>query len=511
MKVKMPEKSLSEDGMNRYKHYATLKKQWKPAGILAALMSMAMTLASVIPGAVYAHSTIGSPPSGLSEEYYTGGRNGTVFSTLSSCLELPAPAVSSNETLNDMFNRGEVIFEADYVTDPNAPFGGLGPVYNNNSCRNCHPNYGRSRRVDDFNKQFGNGYLVFVHTPEGKICQGYKFMLQTMATPPYKPPARGVKINWHEFVDEYGNMYPDGTPYNQGNAYEGKLIYPTAELVDPLLPLPEDYMVSIEGTIGLFGTGLLDAIPDEDILAEYERQQALPGPVKGQHGKWITEPHDGKEHLARFTWHCTRATLSNGPGFNGSWSVPNITREDRTALFATREWIDKQGELGLDTTPLEKTQPVEMTKTDLEDLAVWFRGLAVPAARNLDDPVVQRGKKLFYAASCQECHKPSWTTGEYEYIPGYKNQKIWPYTDLLKHDMGKINHGLVPTFRTPPLWARGLMKNAVDHTDMWHDLRARNFEEAILWHFGEGIESREIFRNMSAEDRAALIKFCEAL
>ena len=118
---------------------------------------------------------------------------------------------------------------------------------------------------------------------------------------------------------------------------------------------------------------------------------------------------------------------------------------------------------------------------------------------------------MFYAASCQECHKPSWKTGQYKPIPGFSNQKIWPYTDLLMHDLGEMNHGFTPTFRTAPLWARQMMKNVVDHTDMWHDLRARNFEEAILWHMGEANESREAFRNMSAEDRAALIKFCEAL
>ena len=118
---------------------------------------------------------------------------------------------------------------------------------------------------------------------------------------------------------------------------------------------------------------------------------------------------------------------------------------------------------------------------------------------------------MFYEANCQQCHKPSWTTGEYKDIPGFTAQKIWPYTDLLMHDMGRINDGLKKTSRTPPLWARGMMKNAVDHTDMIHDLRARNFEEAILWHFGEGLESREAFRNMSAEDRKALIEFCKSI
>ena len=273
-----------------------------------------------------------------------------------------------------MFNLGEAIFEADFVTDRNAPFGGLGPVYNNTSCMNCHPNYGRGRRVDNWNVEFGNSFMALVHTPDGKLVKGVKFMFQTMATPPYKPLAKTIDIKWNTYVDEHGNKYPDGTPYNAGNEYEGTLIYPTAELVDPLLPLPEKYTVSIEGTIGIFGTGLIDAIPDQAIMDEYERQQNLPGPIKGRHGRWVTEAYDGKKHLGRFTTHNGRATLMNGPGINGSWSVTNITRTDKPALFATQEWIDKQGELGLDTSCLSAHQPVEMTQEDRDNLLIWSMG-----------------------------------------------------------------------------------------------------------------------------------------
>ena len=484
-------------------------------------------------------------------------KNGTVFDTTSRCFEMPSPAISSSDELQTKFDEGEGIFDADFVTDINAPFGGLGPVYVNTSCRNCHPNYGRARRVKRYNQQFGNGYTAFVHTPDGKLVDGYMFMLQTRATPPYKPMAKDLKIVWKKFRDEFGNKYPDGTPYNEGRPYEGTLIYPEVDIVDPLLPLPDNYKVHIEATMGLIGTGLLDAIPDEDIIAEEARQQGLPGAVKGKAGKWIVEKHDGKKHLGKFTWHNTRATLKNGPCTNGAWNVTNVTRKDRPKLFASDQWIKKQKELGLNTKKLRKAQPAELGEEDLDNLLVWSTGLAVPAARNLNDPVVKRGKELFYKGSCIECHKPSWTTGKkYKRIPKYANQKIWPYSDMLMHDMGKanciachkpsrtktksytipslkdigpitpalletrrqknhgintLNHGIRKTFRTPPGWGRGLMKNTADHTDMWHDLRARNFEEAILWHYGEAMEHREFFRNLPKEDREAMIKFLESI
>jgi CxxC motif-containing protein (DUF1111 family) len=490
----------------------TLRQRKQSATTLLALLLITAVdcLTVGFHAQLYAHSTIGGIPPGLSEEYFTGGRKGTVFDTTSRCFEMPSPAIEADPKLSSQFPEGEVIFEADFVTDPKAPFGGLGPVYLNTSCKNCHPNYGRGRRVDKFSAQFGNGYTVLVHTPDSKLVDGYLFMLQTMTTPPYVPPAKGVSITWNNFVDEHGNKYPDGTPYNKGKSTEGTLIYPTADLIEPLLPLPANYKVSLEATIGLYGTGLLDAIRDEDIIAEYEHQQAMAGIVKGKLGKWIEEP-DGKKRLGRFTFHNTRATLQNGPGFNGIWNVFNMTRVDRPKLFATQQWIDKQAELGLDVAPLTAHQPVELTQEQLDNLMTWSRGLAVPAARNLDKPAVKRGKELFHSSGCGSCHKPAWVTGDYEHVPGYSQQKIWPYTDMLMHDMGKENQGFTATFRTPPLWGRGLMKNVVDHTDMMHDLRARDFEEAILWHFGESVRTREAFRNLSAADRAALIEFLESI
>ena len=175
------------------------------------------------------------------------------------------------------------------------------------------------------------------------------------------------------------------------------------------------------------------------------------------------------------------------------------------------EWVAKMASMGIDTTGVLGRQPAELSSDDLRAFMVWHRGLAVPAARNLDDPEVAEGRQLFYQAKCHECHKPSWTTGEYEYLPGLAGQKIWPYTDLLRHDLGEINHGRYAKFRTTPLWGRGLMAICANHTDMFHDLRARNFEEAVLWHFGEALESREIFRNLNREQRVALLKFLEAI
>ncbi len=442
--------------------------------------------------------------------YYAGGLTGTAFNKSSKAMEQPSPAVV-DAGLEERFLLGEAIFEGVFVADPHVPFGGLGPTYMKSSCISCHPGYGRARRSNRLSEEYGNGYIAFVHNPDGTPVQGYTKMLQIQAVAPYQPYAKEVKITWNEFTDKYGNKYPDGTPYNQGKKTEGSLIYPTGELIEPLLPLPDDYRVSLESTIGIYGTGLLDAIPDAAIVAEAKRQQALAGPVKGQHGEWIYEPYSGETRLGKFDWHCGRATLGNGPGINGLWNTTNITREDRPELYQTQEWLDKHKEMGIDVSKLSGKQPVELKSKDVEDFMIWHRGLAAPAARNLEDPEVQRGRKIFNAIGCASCHKPEWKTGEYPHMPAYANQIIRPYTDMLLHDMGEENRGLGLTYRTPPLWGRGLMIKTADHSDMFHDLRARDFEEAILWHFGESEFARERFRHLSADEREALIKFIKAI
>ena len=99
----------------------------------------------------------------------------------------------------------------------------------------------------------------------------------------------------------------------------------------------------------------------------------------------------------------------------------------------------------------------------------------------------------------------------------YKRQ-IWPYTDLLLHDMG---NGLADNrpegrangreWRTAPLWGIGLTEVVSGHTYFLHDGRARNVKEAILWHDGEARAARDRFANLDQSDREALIAFVNSL
>jgi len=152
-------------------------------------------------------------------------------------------------------------------------------------------------------------------------------------------------------------------------------------------------------------------------------------------------------------------------------------------------------------------------------LVVFYsRNLAVPARRNVDDPEVLRGKQVFYETGCTACHNPKFVTHRLTDRDEQSFQLIWPYTDMLLHDMGEGLADHRPEaradgyeWRTSPLWGIGLTEVVNGHTEFLHDGRARNFLEAILWHGGEAQAARDTVVSLPSEDRAALIKFLESL
>src|SRR5690606_32392910 len=102
--------------------------------------------------------------------------------------------------------------------------------------------------------------------------------------------------------------------------------------------------------------------------------------------------------------------------------------------------------------------------------------------------------------------------------PALAGQVIWPYTDLLLHDMGEALADGRPDFaangrqwRTPPLWGIGMIHEVNGHQRLLHDGRARGVLEAVLWHGGEALASREHVRQLPAADREALVRFVESL
>lgn len=492
----------------------------------------------------------------LSEEYYAGGELGTAFNTTSMAYEQPSPAVAEAGMAQSFLN-GEALFEKPFTADESGVRSGLGPLYIRTSCLHCHPGYGHGQRIEgQFNtNQVGNGYLLVVTDQNDNYLTSLTGMPQTHAVAPFKAPIDEQKIHvaWREHIDQWGNKFPDGERYS--------LIYPEVTIPEdayyvPLIgvdgPIPySDVCVRLESTIGIYGTGLLDAISDEDLKAEYVRQEqagvAL-NPAIFAAGDWV-KTYAGTDHPLRFTYALSRGPLQDAAGSNAIWNITNVTRSNRRYHYMTETYArvasedpdvqrdfyrlfpawNRTGEVEQDIYDflMNKELDVEMSDADYVDFMVWHRGLAVPAARNLDDAEVQRGKALFTEIGCTACHRPSWTTGADDYtdpsgffadgdsrLPRYPHQKIWPYTDMVQHRLRMVNDIRTGWCRTTPLWGRGLSRKCTGADDRLHDCRARTVMEAIMWHGNAGSDALwtiERFRTLSKEDRDAVVKFIESI
>ena len=518
------------------------------------------------------------PQTEYTEEYYSGGKLGTVFNATASAYEQPSPAVEQSGMSFD-FQMGEYFFEKDYNTNPDGAFHGLGPLAVREGCLYCHPAYGHGKRQTAYHaKTMGNGYLLVLYEKvdgQDSYLSSLTGMPQTLAYGPFKAPIDEdkIRIDWLNYTDEWGNTFPDGETYS--------LIYPEVTIPAdayyvPLLatvngeantPLSVDQVgVLLESTIGIYGTGLIDAIPDDSITAQWTREEQAynAGYLKHwksgwfENGQWKTfyTGLDKTPYVRRYTYAMSRGPLCDAAGANAIWNITNVTRPDRRyhymttayadvaakdpdvqaefpAWIATQasaedypEWFTDNVEDNIRNYLLAKNLPVEMTEKQFLQLMVWHRGLAVPAARDMDNAEVQRGRALFTQIGCAQCHRPSWTTGDDDVhdpnnslcdnsnMPRYPHQKIWPYTDMVQHKLMMVNDIRTGWCRTTPLWGRGLSKLVTGAEDRLHDCRARNTMEAIMWHGSAESDARqsvEQFRQLSKEERDAIIRFVDAI
>ncbi len=520
------------------------------------------------------------------DEWYPGGKLGTTENISPGCYEDETPAVT-NQGLIDEFNLGEMFFERN-VTLSTPPFNGLGPASVRTSCIDCHPGYGHGKRQDAYRAaQYGNGYLLVIYTPDkpgsndGPYIAEVTGMPQTQAVSPFLPPVdeEQISITWKTLS---GDM-PSGlsaTEFPDGEKYE--LIYPEVTIPTTAFntyPQPTNIEVRLESTIGIIGTGLIDAIPESALKEQYAKEAAAGADLnpamwdKGAND-WASSAYytnwtspgalaDGtpvEGMVKRYTYALTRASLQDGAGANAMWNIPNVSRPDRPYLYTTDAWAEAMARNpqviaaikadptspyyadGTDEGIAEAVRNLlspktnqfenswhnftpEMSTDNFYAFMVWHRGLAIPRARNLQDPDVQRGKQLFMEMGCASCHRPSWTTGSDNYwrpdviagkdLPKYPNQTIYPYSDFVQHRLHMINDIHNSWCRTTPLWGRGLSLANTGAQDRLHDCRARNEVEAILWHGysqeSDAFESAKKFYNLPKEDRDAVVKFLQSI
>jgi len=240
---------------------------------------------------------------------------------------------------------------------------------------------------------------------------------------------------------------------------------------------------SVRNAPGLHGSGLIDAIPDEEILAG-----AVPR-GNGVHGR----PHlirdlDGRQRVGRFGWKGDTATLRQfvADAFRNELGI--------TSPLAPADFTP-EGAPGRRRCPGEG-EGVEDNGTLVDAVTAFVASLPPPSPSHSTSLA---GETLFANVGCAACHTPSLRLGE---------RRVPLYSDLLLHDLGpdlddKVVQGDAGgrDWRTTPLWALSTRPRLL------HDGRARTVTEAILAHGGEAEAARQRFRQLPLQQRNDLLTF----
>jgi len=435
----------------------------------------------------------------VADEALLGGATSIVDTTRDA---FSRPAKNLSDEHRDRFFLGNAIFNRNWVTAPASSdnIDGLGPRFNAISCSGCHFKDGRGAPPAEGERPVA---LLFRLSIPGQDAHG-----GPLAEPSYGGqfapaaiagvPADGKMVI--RYTEEEGR-------YESGESFSlRKPAYSVAELAYG--PTHAQMMISPRVAPHMIGMGLLEAIPEADILARADASDRDGDGVRGR-PNYVWDAKAGARVLGRFGWKANQPNIEqqSAGAFLGDMGITS-------SLFPEQNCTSAQ----LDCKAAPKGGAPEIDDNLLSAVVSYSRTLAVPARRDVAAPAVRRGAEFFASAGCGSCHVPQQKTGVHPLFPELSHQTIRPYTDLLVHDMGEGLADHRPDFeaggrdwRTPPLWGIGLVATVNRHTSFLHDGRARGFAEAILWHGGEGERSKESFRRMPKADRDALITFLESL
>lgn len=449
--------------------------------------------------------------SGQSIDQHLSGGATTVLDNSNNAFSLPANNLSILR--RDNFFIGNAFFKQPWVIAPSSTSArdGLGPLFNSNSCQGCHVKDGKGRPPLTREEKFISTLVrvsIPAATPATPAQQALLTTLGVVPEPTYGDQIQpnsipGLKAEATPRFDyeEIRGQFKDGETYT--------LLKPSLKL-DNLNygALHPQVQMSARVAPVMIGMGLLAAIPEADLLALADPEDKNADGISGRVNQ-VWDVSAQKTVLGRFGWKANQ---------------PTVAQQSAGAFH---------GDLGI-SSPLFTGQPCTAAQTDclaapqggqpeinqeLMDMVTFYASLlAVPARRDVNDPEVLKGERLFKQANCSACHLPELKTGVKPDFPELEHQRIQPFTDLLLHDLGEGLADQRPDFlasgrewRTAPLWGIGLVATVNGHTRFLHDGRARNLMEAILWHGGEAEASRQQVLNLSQAERAALLRFLNSL
>ncbi|BCL69405.1 thiol oxidoreductase [Vibrio nigripulchritudo] len=452
-------------------------------------------VSSLIATSVYAYDT-------------KSGGNTSVKKDGSNAFSLPANNLPMTSRLD--FSVGNSFFRNPWVQAPASTDArdGLGPLFNTNGCQNCHIKDGRGHPPEEGDEHAVSMLVrlsIPAMTPEQKkafIMNGvipeptYGGQLQDFALPDAKPEGK-VNITYSDVVV----TFKDG---EQVTLRKPNLTITNLNYGE----MHPDTQFSARVAPPMIGLGLLEAIPEETILAMADPEDKNKDGISGKVNRVWDVQAEGFA-LGRFGWKAGQPNLmqQNAAAFNGDLGLTS-------SLFPVENCTENQSICN----DLPHGGKPEVSEKILNFVEFYSQHLAVPIRRNTRDPQVQLGQAKFAEAGCQSCHAVNIKTAKNDRLPALSEQIIHPYSDMLLHDMGEGLADNRPEYlangrewRTQPLWGLGYTKEVNGHTNLLHDGRARNVLEAVLWHGGEAKPAQENVLNMSKKEREALVAFLNSL
>ncbi|MBZ9796658.1 di-heme oxidoredictase family protein [Mesorhizobium sp. ES1-4] len=427
---------------------------------------------------------------------------------------------SANITFEEegTFKLGNALFRKNWVSSPSSTQAsdGLGPLFNERACQNCHLKDGRGRppQGDAGSTSMFLRLARDASSAEDKAALAdhrllnfpdpvYGTQLQELAVAGLKGEGR-MRVEYQERKVEL----TDGAVVS--------LRKPSYSVTDLAYgPLDPRTTLSPRLTPPMIGLGLIEQIAPADILAHADPDDRDGDAISGR-PNIVRDSLSGELALGRFGWKAQTASIRQQAADAFAGDIGISTPEE------PKHWGDCTTAqvkcLAMPNGVQERLGPVEAPAPVMDLVTFYSRNLAVPARRDLDAPDVLAGKKIFYEIGCVACHTPKFVTLRDAPDKAQAFQLIWPYSDFLLHDMGPdladgqaVGDATGTEWRTPPLWGIGLTEAVNGNSFFLHDGRARSLTEAILWHGGEGQKTRDRFAAASAADRDALIKFLESL
>ena len=306
------------------------------------------------------------------------------------------------------------------------------------------------------------------------------------------------------FVTRFG-LSDKGSPFDPLNALGGTLLQ--ALSIDPGCSETVPTIANITAqrvTPSIFGSGLVEAIPDADILA-------LESPGGGMaHFVPLLENPSGPLRVGRFGWKAQIATILTFSG-DAAQAEMGITNEllpaenapnGNTALLATCDGVSDPEDL-----------PDAQGFTFVDRITDFQRFLAPPPQTPRSG---MTGEAVFNSVGCASCHHDTFTSGPAPEA-ALSNRELHPYSDFLLHDMGILGDGIVDgaasevQMRTPSLWGVRIRRPLLHDGRVFALDLEQAIDECVSWHGGEAAPVAAAYAALPSADKAALIAFIDSL